>query len=132
MIGLNLQKSLFIEVPMLTMTANKKTGRNWKFINKERNQLVNYIGLKYRSLIPLRPFKRAKLHYYRHSSTCPDFDGMVDSCKKLQDALVKLGFIQDDSMKHIWKPEYDWVQAKLGEGKMQVVIQQLPDDTVFL
>lgn len=71
---------------------------------------------------PVEPFKKAKIHYYRYSSACPDFDGMVDSFKHVQDALIELGIIEDDSMNHIGKPEYDWVKCKPKTGKAVIEI----------
>lgn len=74
---------------------------------------------------PLRPLKHAKLKFRRNSSKAPDFDGLVSGFKKITDSLIKCGVIENDSFKHIGMPEFEWGLAKLGQGFIEVWIEEV-------
>jgi len=74
---------------------------------------------------PPHPLPRAAVAIVRHSSICPDFDGLVIAAKPIIDSLVECGVLEGDSMKHIGQPSYTWEKAKPGAGKVTVVVEQI-------
>lgn len=74
---------------------------------------------------PPRPLTKAKLTLIRHSSRCPDYDGLVVSFKPVVDALKKCGIIADDSMSVIGKPTYEWKKIGVREGKIAVIVDEI-------
>lgn len=116
------QNMITIEIPFLPKRTNQKLGHHWSQKHKEKKLLLNAMRISLGNQKPEAPFKKAKIHYYRYSSSCPDYDGMVDSFKHVQDALIELGIIEDDSMNHIGKPDYDWVKCKPKMGYVKIEI----------
>ena len=73
---------------------------------------------------PKSPYKIAKLKLIRHSSTCPDYDGLCSGFKAVIDGLTEAGIIEDDSMTHIGMPTFEWCKAKRGCGFVEVFVTE--------
>ena len=73
---------------------------------------------------PVAPLTKASLMLVRHSSQCPDYDGLVQSFKPVVDALRRCLVIADDSMKVIGIPEYRWLKAKPGAGYIEIQVRE--------
>lgn len=78
-----------------------------------------------RKLPPSKPLTQAHLTLIRYSSVAPDYDGLVHSFKPVIDALRKCLIIQDDNMKVIGRPDYQWKQAKPNEGKIEIIVLEI-------
>lgn len=78
-----------------------------------------------RQPIPEKPLDRANITLIRHSSQCPDYDGLVQSFKPLVDGLVKAKIIIDDNMKVIGKPDYQWKLAPIRKGFVEIVVESV-------
>lgn len=98
--------------------------KKWKLfvIAEVRRHLMRAPDLKdYR-----RPkLERAKLTLTRHSSSEPDFDGLVASFKHVIDGLVEAGVIANDKTSNIGQPNYVWVKAKPKQGFITVKVEEV-------
>lgn len=72
---------------------------------------------------PKTPLKRAELTLTRFSSVCGDADGIASSFKHVIDGLVDAGIIENDRIKNIGFPKYDWQFAKKGQGKISIHVK---------
>ena len=114
---------LEFEIPDLPKRPNqllKKTAIWLK--SAERKKWLSLVGAFTAGRRPPIPLERATISLTRHSSVCPDYDGLVLSFKFVIDALVTLGIIEDDAMVVIGVPLFDWVKAKKNDGKIRVVV----------
>jgi hypothetical protein len=118
---------LEFQVPGLPRMANA-SGRSRGFwvINNERKQWKAAVaGALAGRKKPDQPLKRAKVTCTRYSSSAPDFDGLVAGFKPIIDALVDLGILEDDSMKHIGVPTFHWEPVKPKQGCIAVTVQEV-------
>jgi hypothetical protein len=67
------------------------------------------------------PFDFAHVVFTRFSSSEPDHDNLVASCKPLVDGLVDAGVLVDDSPRHV-TCSYRWERAKRGEGHVRIAV----------
>ncbi len=114
--------------PQLPKTVNAWRGMHWRFRHAEDKKWKKIVGellLSHRK--PAAPLKRAKLKLTRFSLVCPDHDGLVSSFKGVVDALVKNGVLEDDSFAHIGVPEYRWEKASPKQGRIEVMVEEVPD-----
>lgn len=72
---------------------------------------------------PPCPLISAVLTLTRHSSSRPDFDGLVSSFKAVVDGLVESGVLADDSHEVIGVPTYIWEKASPGKGFISVRVE---------
>jgi Holliday junction resolvase RusA-like endonuclease len=112
----------------LPKPVNAWRGLHWRFRHAEDKKWKKIVGqllLAHRK--PAAPLKRAKLKLTRFSSVCPDSDGLTSSFKAVLDALVHNGVLEDDSFKHIGMPEYRWEKASPKQGRIEVMVEEVPD-----
>lgn len=114
-------------IPALPKRPNQSIGRSWQVNHAERLKWRRWVGLALMGQKPVAPYPLASVTITRFSSSPPDYDGLVASCKIIIDALKFHGVIADDSMKHI-KSEYLWEKTKPKQGKVTIVIKPL---TIF-
>lgn len=118
---------LEFQVPGLPRMANA-SGRSRGFwvINNERKlwkaAVANALAGRKK---PEFPLKRARVSCTRFSSSAPDFDGLVAGFKPVIDALVDLGVLEDDSLKHIGVPHFEWKPAKPKQGCIAVTVTEV-------
>lgn len=74
---------------------------------------------------PSRPLLKAKLKLTRHSSSEPDFDGLVSSFKHCIDGLIEAGVILNDKMSNIGQPTYQWTYAPQKEGFIEIYLEEV-------
>lgn len=72
---------------------------------------------------------KARLTLIRHSSSEPDFDGLVSSFKHPVDGLIKVGVITDDKPSVIGAPTYQWRKCQRNNGYIEIVVEN-PEDKV--
>lgn len=117
--------TLEFEIMELPKRINTQQGKGW---------IVNYAhAKKWQGLVaaatlgkrPAKPLERARLTLIRYSSAPPDFDGLVSGFKHVIDALRRLRVLQDDSMKHIGRPDYLWEKALPKKGKIKVRVEEV-------
>lgn len=105
-------------------------GKNhWIHGHKETKEWEKLVSGAIGFNTPLRPLKRAKLKFRRNSSKAPDFDGLVSGFKRVTDALIKCGILEDDNFKIIGMPELTWEKAKMGEGFIEVWVTETTGPT---
>lgn len=73
---------------------------------------------------PPAPLTRARLTLTRHSSSCPDYDGLVSSFKGCIDGLKDGKIITDDKMNNIGAPTYLWGKAPPGKGWITIEVEE--------
>lgn len=113
-----------IEIPGLPKPTNQLIRRHWSFITKEKKTWYQAVKLSLVN-IPDKPLTKARLRFGRHSTTSPDYDGLVSSFKWVCDGLVDAGVIIDDNMKVIGVPEFYWEKAKRGKGFITVEVTEV-------
>jgi len=97
---------------------------HWRKLQNESRMWKSQVISKARlNKLPETPLVKAKLILTRHSSSEPDYDGLVGSFKNCIDALVEIGILQNDKMSNIGIPEYKWEKAKPGDGKIRIEVE---------
>lgn len=74
----------------------------------------------------MSPLAKAKLTLTRHSSTEPDYDGLVSSFKPCIDALIMANVIENDRMSNVGKPTYLWELAPRNKGHITIKVESIP------
>ncbi len=115
-------------LPSLT---NQILGRHWRTKAKHANTWKRKVWQATWHLKPPAPLQRAKVTITRHSTVCPDFDGMAGAGKTLLDGLVETGILVDDSMKIIGQPQYLWEFAKKNCGHVSIRVEELESNLEF-
>lgn len=115
---------LEIQINDLPKTRNALADRRWER-RKEATKWHELVRHKAELARPAAPLRRATLHLVRHSSRCPDYDGLVSSFKYVIDGLVNCGIIIDDNMKVIEKPLYEWFKVKKNHGFITVEVNEI-------
>lgn len=110
------------QIDGLPKSTNQIARKHWAVQAKERRDWHRKVFLAVAPNFPNKPLKKAKLHLTRHSSKCPDWDGMVSSWKAVIDGLVKSRVLEDDSMNHIGQPTYEWSKTKPKQGFITVEV----------
>lgn len=118
---------LELEIRGLPKTTNGHARAHWRRLKAEadlwKNRVWGEVFVK-KLAKPSKPLKHAKLTLTRHSSTCPDADGLVSSWKHVIDGLVKCGILEDDGFENIGMPDYRWEKVPKNEGKIRVVVEE--------
>lgn len=94
---------------------------NAKRIKAWRIAVVNAVMLN--GGPPERPLEHALITFTRHSSTEPDHDNNVASCKPLLDGLRDAGVIVDDKKRNVGAPEYKWAKCAPGRGRVEIRVE---------
>ena len=113
-----------ITIPFLPKMTNAQS-RNWRAINAERKKVKSAVKEQLGKNIPNAPVKHAKLTCIRHSSICPDYDGIVSGFKSVIDGIVEARVLEDDSMDNIGMPSFKWERARKGSGSVTVFIEEI-------
>jgi len=116
---------LEFEIEGLPKTTNGFKRQHWIHRYKEATLWKTLTANKILSNGPFKKLKRARIFLERHSSSCPDSDGLVSSFKHVLDGIVQTELIPDDSYKTIGMPKYLWVYAPRKKGKIKVKIQEI-------
>jgi len=115
-----------IEIPGLPKRPNQVLRRHWSTAMNEKKQWYSAVGLAIPARKrPPRPLHRALVKFGRHSTTPPDYDGLVSSFKWVCDALVYHGILIDDKMSNIGMPEFYWEKAPRKKGFITVEVQEI-------
>lgn len=75
--------------------------------------------------LPPDPLAKAKITITRHSAKECDFDGLVSAGKSLLDGLTAAGVIKDDKVSVIGQPTYLWEFAKMKQGHVTIMVEEL-------
>ena len=114
-----------IEIPGLPKPANRLLTAHWAVRKKDKDAWYKAVSAAIpRINRPKTPLESVKIKFGRHSTTAPDYDGLVMSFKYVCDALIKFGIIKDDSMKYIGMPEFYWEKAPRGKGFITVEVTE--------
>ncbi len=90
-----MSEPIVVRIDRKTPTGNKSTFGHWRDYAKERDIWMILIRAKLRPKFP--PTHRVKVHITSHRVTICDRINGAHGCKVILDALVKLGYLQDDS-----------------------------------
>jgi len=74
-------------------------------------------------LRPPEPLTKAKITISRHSSVCPDFDGLVSAGKHILDGLVQAKILVDDKFAVIGQPNYLWFKERPKFGHIIIKVE---------
>lgn len=101
--------------------------RHWRQIRGKRGENREWytmVAMATAGKCPPEPLRLANVCLIRRSSVEPDFEGLVGSFKPILDALTRLRIIQDDSVRVIGQPDYQWQRARPTEGMIEVTVWQ--------
>lgn len=74
---------------------------------------------------PKNPLTKFKLRLVRHSSVCPDYDGLTASFKPVVDGLIYAKIIQDDNYHFTGPWDVSWQKASPRKGFIEVEVSYL-------
>ena len=97
----------------------------WFIRHKENKKWKGLVALAIGVKTPPSPLAKAKLTLIRHSSSEPDFDGLVASFKSIIDGLIECRVLENDRMSNIGQPDYKWKKAKPGAGMITVKVEEI-------
>lgn len=98
---------------------------NWRLAKLEADKWKNHVIGQCEALgIANLNLSKAKLTFTRHSTSEPDFDGLVSGFKHCTDGLVKAKVIIDDKPSVVGQPTFLWVKAKQKQGKITIRIER--------
>lgn len=104
--------------------TNQHSRMHWAQRKREADVWKALIRAKaYECKIDNLNLPKAHITLTRHSSRCPDYDGLVSSFKRAIDGLVDAQVIQDDSFHVIGASRYLWVKAPPGKGFVTIKIE---------
>ena len=106
-------------------SLQRQVWSHWTKVRRERDQWRDLIAVVTARQRPAKPLQKADVFFTRFSSAEPDYTNMVASYKPIEDALVKLGILRDDSPQVIVSREYAWERAPRGGGYIKVEIQEI-------
>ena len=119
---------LDLEIHELPSLYNVFMRKHWSAKKKETDywhRLVQYqvnkINFQKQSKKALPPkLERYQLELARHSSTEPDYDGLVGSFKLVVDGLRHANVIADDRLSNSGPWNVSWVKCAKNQGKIEV------------
>ena len=118
---------LEFSIPGLPRTTNQNSGRHWAKKAKDVKEWHSLVSLITMNKRPKAPLKKAKLSLCRHSTHCPDYDGLVSSFKHVIDGLIRCGILIDDNMSAIGMPSFSWEKSKRGRGFITVLVESVDE-----
>jgi len=97
-------------IPYLPPVGMNQRG-HWSKAHKETRLVDSLVSAAVCGRKPEKPLQKRKLFLQRHSSVCPDFDGLVHSFKNVVDALVTCGILVNDRMENTGAWQVEWRKA---------------------
>lgn len=116
---------LKLSIPGLPQTINALGRAHWSVKAKESKKWRWCVVLMVGDKTPEKPLKKAKVSLTRHSSSSPDFDGLVSSFKHVLDGLIDAGVILNDRFENIGAPEYVWEKSGRRAGKITIEVWEV-------
>ena len=113
-----------IELDGLPPTLNSIGRKHHWFKVKTAREWLHKTTLAVSDKIPPTPIKKFKLILTRHSSSEPDYDGLVSTFKHCVDALTRCGIIEDDKLSNTGQWDCRWEKAPRGKGKVTIEVIQ--------
>ncbi len=112
-------------IPGLPKPTNAFSYLHWTSKKEHNDRWYNEV---YRAVYfkrPPVPLKKAQVILERHSSSEPDFDGLVGSFKSILDGLTQSKIIENDKTSNIGQPQYRWFETKRGKGFIKVTVTEV-------
>lgn len=109
----------------LPKMLNASFKNNWRALWAEKKKWKELVAKSFLPFQPPEPLQKAKVTIVRHSSRCPDFDGMVSGAKALLDGLKLARIIADDNMNVIGQPEFKWSKAPPKKGYIEITVESV-------
>lgn len=120
-----IEMKIELTINALPKRINEGHGSHWTKRYAEAKKWTKLIAWQIAGKIPREPWDKAKLTLIRGSSRAPDYNGLVYSFKVIEDALVKLKIIKNDTMDIIGKPDYLWEKTKPKQGYVRIVVERM-------
>lgn len=118
--------TLELQIPGLPKRTNNNSG-NWRARHAEATKWKRLVinAVRWSGKQRTHPLPKAQLTLTRASSVCPDFDGLVSGFKHVLDGLIEAGVIENDKIKNIGVPTYNWTKAPRGKGHITVLVEEV-------
>lgn len=117
--------SVTITLQGLPKMVNANFKNNWRALWAERKRWKELTARSFIIYRPKEPLKKAKVTITRHSSRCPDYDGLVSAAKALLDGLKLAKIIEDDNMNVIGRPEFKWEKCSPKNGRVVITVESV-------
>jgi len=117
--------SVTITLQGLPKMVNANFKNNWRALWVERKKWKELTARSFVTHAPPAPLKKAKVTIVRHSSRCPDYDGLVSAAKALLDGLKLAKIIEDDNMNVIGRPEFKWEKCSPKNGHVVITVESV-------
>lgn len=108
-----------------TMNSFRWLARNYAIEKRRWEYAIIHALLKTNQQKPPTPLKKALVKYTLYSTKPRDEDNLHSSFKIIQDQLVRIGILLDDSPSVIGKPIALHEKAKPRDGKVLIEIEEI-------
>jgi hypothetical protein len=127
-IGMKKKYKLFLQIPNLPKSLNKKLRSNRFALMRENRSFDMLLACECSAKKPKAPLERANITLIRHSHRTLDYDGLVGSMKPVVDALVSCGVLLDDSWRVLGRWNVDQRFRPKKDGPLlEIMVQSLPE-----
>ena len=113
---------LILKISGLPKRTNNLKGP-WQVRMMEARKWKSRVLFEVGNRRPKTALTKAKITLTRHSSSEPDYDGLVSSFKHLLDGLILAKVIENDKMSNIGVPVYLWEKTKKGKGYITIKVE---------
>lgn len=117
--------SVTVVLDGLPKMVNANFKNNWRALWIERKKWKEKTAYAFLPHKPDQPLDKAKVTITRHSSKCPDYDGLVSAAKALLDGLKLAKIIEDDNMNVIGRPEFLWEKCSPKNGHVVITVESV-------
>jgi len=113
---------LKLTIQGLPKTLNAIGRKNYWIKCKEANFWKNEVANSVKTL-PDNPLEKFTLKLTRHSSSEPDYDGLVSSFKHIVDGLMFAGVIDNDRLSNTGQWDCQWEKTPRNKGYVTVEVK---------
>ncbi len=114
------------EIQGLPPMANIASGKShWRHAHAQSVKWKQAVAVSVGKRRPIAPLKKATLTLTRHSSSAPDYDGLVRGFKYVVDGLRECGVLADDKMANTGPWNCFWILAPQRQGKISVRVEEV-------
>ena len=106
-------------------SLQRQVWSHWTKVRAERDRWRDLVAVVTARRRPSTPLQKADIYFTRFSTREPDYTNMVASYKPVEDALVHLRILEDDSPKVIVSRGYAWEKCSPRGGYIKLEIQEV-------
>jgi hypothetical protein len=104
--------------------AARHAGGQWQRYAHDTEWKERVWALVPREKMPPAALKKYRLTCWRHSSSAPDYDGLVSCFKVVIDALVELRVLENDTLAATGQWDCRWQHAPNKLGFVRVIVEE--------